>query len=237
MYSPPEKYAGTLILEVSDDACGTFTFPLNPSDTELLDQSLVPIWPVTLEPLVIRTATPPCKIVESVPPNCAIDPRQPTHLDGSELTAWDTIQLTFESDASRTASEDFAICEPSDGSPLTIEGFIPPSQPGTTVTLRLSDNIPTEQWTCICYLPRGEKVCFAALPGDVDGDGSSEPQDISALVDCLDDAETCEDWRCDINQSGRCTPADLLREIDILSGTVTFDSWTGLGLSSCPSAP
>lgn len=236
-YSDPEKYAGTLIVKVSDDACGTFTFPFEPSGTELYDQDLLPLLPPALEPLVIRTATPPCKIVASVPPNCAIDPRQPIQPDGGEPTARDAIRLTFESDASRTAWEDFAICEPSDESPLTIEEFIPPARPGTTVILRLSDNIPIGQWTCICYLPRGEKACFAALPGDVDGDGTSGLQDIGALVDCLGDAAPCEVWRCDINQSGRCTPADLLREIDLLSGTVAFDPGHGLGLSTCPSTP
>ena len=237
MYTSPEKYAGTLILEVSDDACGIFTLSFDLPGTSLWDINAILIEPLTLEPLVIDTASPPCGIVGINPPNCAIDPGQPTHPNGSELMAWNTVQVTFQADVSSAALEDFTVCESGEPPPVTIEELILPSEPGNTVTLRLSHNIPTAQWTCICYLPRGEKACVAALPGDVNGDGFSGPQDVTALVDCIANTGSCEEWRCDIDRSGSCRPADILREIDLLNGAAAFDAWLGESLPPCPSPP
>ncbi|MCH7872086.1 MAG: hypothetical protein IID33_10345 [Planctomycetes bacterium] len=53
-YAPPPKYCGTLRLEVSSDASGTFGFELDPSDSELIDPTIRPIEPLTLLGLTIE---------------------------------------------------------------------------------------------------------------------------------------------------------------------------------------
>ncbi|MCH7592870.1 MAG: IPTL-CTERM sorting domain-containing protein [Planctomycetes bacterium] len=53
-YAPPPKYCGTLRLQVSDDASGTFAIELDPTQSELRDERIIPIVPLTLLGLTIE---------------------------------------------------------------------------------------------------------------------------------------------------------------------------------------
>ena len=54
VYAPPSKYCGTLKLEVSDNASGTFSFEVLGPSTTLTDTKLDPIEPLTLLGLTIE---------------------------------------------------------------------------------------------------------------------------------------------------------------------------------------
>jgi len=104
MYVAPPKYAGTLILVVAKDASGTFEIGFSSGEgTFLKDENGVSIFPRELQNLTVDVSAGggvPCRLAESDPPNCAIDPRQPSDPGGVEPTGWDRISLSFDSDAS-----------------------------------------------------------------------------------------------------------------------------------------
>lgn len=54
VYSPPPKYCGTLRLEVSKDASGTFSFEFDPVASKLADHHDIPIMPLTFVDLTIE---------------------------------------------------------------------------------------------------------------------------------------------------------------------------------------
>ncbi|UCC32539.1 MAG: hypothetical protein JSU86_09695, partial [Phycisphaerales bacterium] len=229
VYAPPPKYCGTLILSVSDDACGVFTIDADTSteyETHMLDSAREFILPLETEPLIIDV--PGCcvypQFVATNPPNCAIDARQPSDPDGSNRAGWDSIEITFaDCDTSNLGSEDFSVrgfpwCDPA---PCMVH-VIPN---GNRATLLLSRHVTLGGWICVTYVVTGEEVCLAHLPGDVNNDGTSAPMDILYLIDCLNGLRLCEIWQCDVDRSGMCGPPDILRVIDLLNGAAVYDEW------------
>jgi hypothetical protein len=79
-------------------------------------------------------------------------------------------------------------------------------------------------------------VCVGWLPADANGDGTSSPVDILAIIDNLNSRlePPLEIWQCDINRSSLCEPSDILRLIDLLNGAGVYDSWNGQSLPACP---
>ena len=238
VYEPPPKYCGTLILTVSDDACGVFTVAAYPV---LYDFWWRPILPRETEPLIIDV--PGCcvypQFVTTYPPNCAIDARKASDPDGSNRVGWDSIEITFADcvDTSKLGSEDFSVRE----FPLSLpRPFIVQVVPnGNKAAVQLNREITLQAWTCVTYLASGEEVCLAHLPGDVNNDGTSGPSDILWLIDCLNGVRSCGKriWQCDIDWSGVCGPPDILWLIDLLNGAGAYDSWLNRSLPECPSAP
>jgi hypothetical protein len=240
IYAPPPKYGGTLILVVSDDAQGTFeiSFLAGPG-TFMKDDAGDDILPIQLQSLFVITSgpdAPPCHIVSSDPGNCAIDPLQPSNPDGSDPAGWAEISLTFDGNASDVTMADFSVDDSLPGPPEVQSLTVSPA--GDTVTLTFDRRIRLGRWTCVTFIPRDEMVCIGALPGDVDGDGTSDSADVGLLIDELKGTldpplTTC---RCDIDRSGTCRPPDLLREIDLLNGGDTYNPWLGGSIfPGCPS--
>lgn len=82
VYSPPPKYCGTLVLAVSDNACGTFTIAFQRvvvghsgvvAVTFLRDLDLYQITPLTLKPLTIVTL--PCEVEKRDPSDRVMEAR------------------------------------------------------------------------------------------------------------------------------------------------------------------
>ncbi len=94
--------------------------------------------------------------------------------------------------------------------------------------------------TKIAYLGGvGSSVSFTTLPGDVNGDGSTDPSDIIAVIDCINmvAAFPCEPWNTDIDRSGVLDPSDIVNVIDLLNGAGAFESWFGaivIDTGECP---
>ncbi len=70
-----------------------------------------------------------------------------------------------------------------------------------------------------------QSASFTSHPGNVDGDTLANGTDVQGLFTCLEGTSTCELWECDADHSGRCTPSDALRVIDLLNGAGDFDPW------------
>lgn len=177
----------------------------------------------------------PCiGIDSSSPPDCAIDARQPSDPDGSNPVGWDSIEITFDGDTTGLSDVDFTVSlDPGPGDPPTIVGV---STTGNTATLELNPPIPAGQWTCFTHDAGGTSTCLGFLPADSDGDGVSAGADIQRLIDCISDVAACELWECDLDRSGLCGPADILRGVDLLNGAAQYARWLDAPpLPFCPS--
>ena len=185
----------------------------------------------TIDSLTI-SVTIGCTIDSTMPPNCAIDARQPSNPDGSNPGGWDSIDITF-SDAACAAGAsagDFSVTVAPSGTVPVIDDVL---VVGNTATLVLDGPIPTGAWTCFGY--DGTDTCIGWLPADVNGDRKAAPSDILYIIDCLNAVATCEDWQCDVDNSTICGPPDILRVIDLLNGANMYDEWLNVPIDACPS--
>lgn len=169
-------------------------------------------------------------LVSSNPANDAIDARQPSQIDRSNVVGWQSLTLTFDTDVSSFAVEDFSILQFGGNLPAPGISFLEQVD-ANTITLNLYHPISPAAWTTIRHNCSGEEVRFGYLPGDVNGDGASNPIDILALIDALNSIGlTRPIYSTDINRSGAAEPSDILREIDLLNGADAFDVWNGVAL-------
>ena len=187
---------------------------------------------VVTAPATVGVGMPPeLRLVTSDPPDGAIDARQPNNIDGSNPTGWSTVQLTFNEDVAGLTPEDFTVTlDPPGPPPFLAFVFVD----GNTATLQFGDfaedPFPPGHWTNITHNETSCSVRLGYLPGDVDGDGTSGPSDILALIDHLHGVVELPDHATDINRSGLPTAADILRVIDLLNGAGAFDVWNGVSL-------
>ncbi len=179
----------------------------------------------------------PCQqvsILSSDPPDCALDARQPSKPDGSELAGWNSILITFCGDTSGLTIQDFSLEIPHGSIPGPPANVIPS---GNDVTVLFPQIIPTAAWSCVVYNVDETKICLGYMPADVSGDGTSAPADILYLIDCLNGVRSCESRQCDVDRSDLCGPPDILRVIDLLNGAGDYEAWLNRSIAACPSAP
>lgn len=214
-------YCGTLNLEVSDDARGSFTMKLD-EDTGgsvMHDVNTMAITPLNFEPLTIDIVgdVVTLRVISSDPPSGAIDARQPGQ-HGGRAGGWDTVELTFNTDGARPAVADLAIDDGS-ASPPGIRRLEPE---GAVVTMVLDRAIKAGRWTTITYQPSGTGTRIGYLPGDVDNDGDISVQDMLALVDRSEGAAARPLYQLDIDGDGESGVPDALRLIDLFAAPGAF---------------
>ncbi len=238
-------YLGTVILEVSPDACGRFTFAMTDDPAESFMKSPTPtkfIFPVG-ESLVIEVECDPC--ISSDPPNCAIDARYPHEPDDfAAKLGWDSLDITFspvpDGGVGSLGCGNFSIDVSS--------GTLVPSCSNVTqidtdtVHMQLDLVTPVRRWTCITYNDGQfgcNKTCLGPLPADVTADRVSTGPDLLELIDSFNGSVgPLEIWQCDIDHDGQCLLTDIVAEIDLLLGVGDFDPWMNVPLPArCPSAP
>lgn len=165
------------------------------------------------------------------PPDGAIDARQPSTLTCSTMFGWDSVQILCSGNPSEVVAAHFTVTvEPADVSPPIITSLIPA---GNSVVLELNGPIPPGHWTIFTYTPTGSNwsTRLGSLPSDVNGDGTSSPLDVLALIDFLNGVgPSLNPWQSDLDRSGAANSQDILRVIDLLNGAECFDSWNGAAL-------
>lgn len=176
------------------------------------------------------------RIVSSVPPNCAIDAREPHSIQNSQLrSGWQSLELNFSFVANSISLADFSLNEfGGDGIAPAIQSF--EMIPSNTLRLNFSETIQAGAWTCLTFLPSNTEICLAALPADVNADRFATPVDILQLINQLNGVinPPLPIHQTDINRSGLAEPSDILREIDLLNGAGEFIPWNGASLPACP---
>jgi hypothetical protein len=171
-------------------------------------------------------------IVDSDPPDGAIDARQPSAPDGTDLTGWEFVDITFNGDACLMDPEDFEVETQSRASNWT---SIPAEVEHIglrAVRVVFANPVEGEAWTTVTHVDSDEAVRLGSLPADVNGDSRTDADDIRELIRHLQGQSDppLAIWQADIDRSGRCTPADLLRVIDLYNGADAYLPFAGLSL-------
>lgn len=172
----------------------------------------------------------PQHIVSSDPPNCDIDARQPTDAAYCiEPTGFESITLNMACPTAGLTASDFSVTTVPEGATPTIVDVTASQR---TATLELSQPIAPGRWTCFTHNDSGRSACLGFLPGDVNNDLIVNVADLT--VPGFYDLPL---YRCDIDDDGVCTEADLVRLEELLFGDGCFDFWLGRSLPACPSGP
>lgn len=246
-----DKYGLTVQLQVSDDAKGTFTiaFVSGGGATGMLGENAIDI-PVKIENLTVNvdvSCDEPCWPVGSYPDHCGIDAAQDKEpgVLGQQGRRSMVMQFNDECDIELARFEpvDFAVSAVPAGSVNSVFSVVPGPGP-KDVTLNFVRRIILRTWTCANYvraLPSGAppetqtKYCIGFLPSDVNNDEVSNFADANAMLDCLASPGTCAAYQCDLDRSGACAPADILRTIDLFNGGSTLAVWMGQTMdATCP---
>jgi len=208
---------GTLMLQASPDAAGTFTigFVEEPMTSGLLDPGNQLILPIGYEPLTVevRPGVRWLRIETSDPPTGAIDGRLMISSAGKSDAAWKTIKLVFNSDAAGLTAEDLLV-EDGTSSPPKITGM---ESKGTDVTITMDRGIRANAWTTITHKASGTFTRIGRLPGDASNDGRADGDDLMVLIRGLNGAENLPPYRGDLDGSGKLDARDALRVIDLLT--------------------
>lgn len=232
-------YAGTLIVEIDEFACGTFRFQLAACEASFLVSlfSHQVSYP-SFVPLDIKLAECPAIPLTSDPANCAIDARIP-HPPGVPQTtlSWQAIDMSFSGSPTGLTPASFRSREvPASGAAPSITSLTPLA--ADAVRANLSTSAELVIWTCLEHRASSREICFAPLPGDVNQNGISDTNDVAALINDLRAIPTAPRLplvQCDIDRSGRCAPRDITMLVDLLAGH-GFDAWAGAEFHEpCPS--
>ena len=186
LYNIPPKYGGSLIVQVSEDACGTFNLRVLSEDgTVLTEQSGAPFSGLVLQRLAVTVTSPgaaagQCSCLNIINrrydandvPNCTIDARQPADPAGGITQIPNSVTFTFDcADTTSIAStSNFTInFSPTAFTPILATA----TSNGSDVTVSLSGPMREQSWNCITFNPTGEGVCVGIMPGDVNSDARS----------------------------------------------------------------
>ncbi len=171
----------------------------------------------------------PERITSSVPAHNSIDARQPSDIKGKEYFGFQSVDLSFDMAPIGLAANDFSTQEQGgDGIAPALQSFV--FLDTQTVQMNFSNSIEPGAWTTITHIPSGSSVRLGYLPGDVNGDRTSSPVDILALIDSLNGVTPRPIYSTDMNRSGVAEPSDILRLIDLLNGAGAYEIWNGVSL-------
>ena len=198
------------------------------------------ITPIRLDPLTVDVPSHCGGWLSARPFDCSIDARQPFAPDGSSIAGTSHLDLDFAFDSGVYEASAFSVREiPDNNSPPEVVDTIrnPEGLGPSWLRLQFDRSVSPGAWTCVTLVVTGQETCFAYLPGDVNRDGTSDLRDADRLMDCIAGSVPYTPRQCDIDRSGACTPADLLRLADVFNGAEAFPVWLGATIPGCPSAP
>ena len=172
----------------------------------------------------------PLAIVVTDPPDGAIDARRPLDPLTSLPLGWTTLEITLTDDLCSVAPADFLVALEGGKSEAPTVSFVDQLDP-TRFLVTLSKPIEPGAWTIVTHVGSGLSTRIGFLPGDVNGDGTSDGNDILALMDALAGVgDELPVWAVDADRSGQTVPPDLLELVDVLEGTGSSPGWRGVSL-------
>jgi len=206
--------------DVGGDVCVTVSASFTFDSITRMDDKIV----------AVTDPATPLASVASIPPDGAIDARQPCRPDGTNPAGWQSFDIVFNGETCLTTAADFAVAQA--GGVLAAPTVVALEHVGPqTVRVLLSDMIEPGAWTTVTHLSSGVVTRVGYLPGDVNSDETSAPADILRLVDALNGVgDPRAIWSIDVDHSGVPTPADILRVIDLLNGAGVYQAWLNRSL-------
>jgi hypothetical protein len=192
--------------------------------------------------VTIASSTPPYGTVDARQPHRpeAIEPRQGIGSPGGEDVPREPIVVQL-SPPIPAAIDCFDFCEtqPDDVSGANGVASVV-DVGGGRYEIVLDLPISTHAMSFIEYTSDGSRVALTSHPGNVDGNGVVNRDDLFEFIGCCLQGFCLADrteYICDIDHSGGIAPPDLLAIIDLYGGAATFDIWNGTPLpgdSGCP---
>lgn len=186
-------------------------------------------------PVSGKVTAPNFAIISSTPATGEIEARSYASFT---LPGWTSIDATFtlsekECSLPTLFPDEFTIFEADGtGAPPILQEVIPLSPN----SVKLNFGMPFVEVgarVTVVHNASGSSVCLGWLPGDVNGNATSSPHDILALIDAINGVRPRPIYSTDINRSGLLEPADILLLIDMLNGALWFDVWNGVSLPEC----
>ncbi|HNQ24449.1 MAG TPA: C25 family cysteine peptidase [Phycisphaerae bacterium] len=184
---------------------------------------------------------PPLHILASNPPDGAIDARRPTNPGTLGPQGWDQIEVTFDGAAGAVDSSKFVLQEVClagncDGVAPAVSAV---AVVGNTATLTLNRPIDPKAWTKITFTDgdAGDVIRLGFLPGDADGSGTANANDVVAVVNNINLAlggGSPPVYHSDIDRSGTVGVSDMLTLINVLNGAAPFEVYFGKNLPPMP---
>jgi len=172
----------------------------------------------------------PLAIVVTDPPDGAIDARRPLDSPAGSPLGWTTLEITLTDDLCSVAPADFLVVQEGGTSVAPTVSIVDRLAPARFL-VTLSQPIEPGAWTIVTHVGSGLSTRIGFLPGDVNGDGTSDGNDILALMDALAGVgNALPVWAEDVDRSGQTVPPDLLELIDLLEGTGSSPGWRGVSL-------
>lgn len=229
------RYLGTMLLQASADASGTFIIRFAAPELNLLWIGSYLYGDYQNLYLNFPGYIPQCTALTSAA--AMIDARQPH-----------AISHSLPSLASK--SYDLTLSEPCDVDNLDTNAFdlslIPTAVmlprlihlSGTrqTPTLTLDRPIPIQHWLCFARSDESS-TCIGILPGDVDGNGVANVEDVEFSIATLDASSAHSLYSVDTDRSGTHTAEDALRLMDLLNGAGAFTPWLNAQIPDLPTNP
>jgi len=210
-------YCGTVKLQASDDAAGTFTINMVQDNfaSGLLDPANEPIVPLGYEALQVevKAGVKWLRIDSSDPPNGAVDGRVLLSAAGKNDPAWNTIILQFSSEVGEATAADFEVTDGSNAPPKITKV----ETSGTQVLITLDKPIRTGVWTTVKHKGSSSFTRIGRLAGDVSNDGHTDANDLMVLIRGLNGGIKLPLYQADIDADGAVSTRDALRMIDLLT--------------------
>jgi hypothetical protein len=209
-------YCGTLNLQVSNDAEGTFTINFVPGmETTTLRTVLgYPIEPLDIEPLVLEVSKE-ARLVwirSSEPADGSIDARGYA-IKEHERNGWTEIELTMSGEVSALTADDFVISDGT-GKPPRVKKI---ERAGRKAKLAFDRPITRKAMTRITHKASGSSACIGCFPGDVNNDRVTDWEDIKLLIDGFNGDKNLPPYRMDLDGNGVSTAADVLELVRFIN--------------------
>lgn len=230
------KYMGEFTVQVSANAIGQFE--VLPIDNKGIDPcggscgtflrtgTIANPQPLSfiVDGLTLDAGGASISILSSTPPNGAIDARQPSAITGANPTGITSVVLHFNGPTAGLVAGDFQVSTDPVGETPSITQV---NSNGNDATIVFNTFIPPGAWTRITHSVSGTSTRIGYLPADVNGDRTSGPVDILAIIDSLNNVTPRPIYSTDADRSNFANPADILRVIDLLNGADAFIVWNG----------
>ena len=186
--------------------------------------------PTHVDVTALVPAFPTLGVTDCLPGDRFIDPRQPSAPDGTDPQGFDALSMSFSDDAMNILATHFMTGEEgADGVPVGIQSISNPES--DVIDILFDDLIDPGAWTLVTFTPTGQTSRLGFLPGDVNGSGTSNGEDIRVLINMLSLPASDEAVaRGDIDRNDQVEPEDLLRTIDLLNGGGNYQPYFGTSL-------
>lgn len=171
------------------------------------------------------------------PPDGAVDTRQPfPPTDAGERQGIRSFLVEAPPEAANLACWELSETAGDGSANRVVSASV---EPDVGVRVVLERPITIGAVTTLTYRGDGSSANFTAHPANVNADAVADSADVTAFIDCCLNQQCSptmlveKAYRCDIDHTGKVGPSDLMRLIDLLTGSEAFTpGWSGSSLPS-----